>query len=114
MITNYLRIFGIFVHVSGYIFLKTAIDYCIEHYGKVFGMTTVVYPYVADIHNSLPKRVERNIRHAIEYAWDYGNINAQHRIFGYTVNDMKGRPTNKEFIALITDRTVTQLKHRKL
>lgn len=114
IILNYLRALGVPPHMSGYLFLKTDIDYCVERYQTVIGLTTAVYPYVAKIHDTAPGRVERNIRHAIEYAWNYGDIDAQHRIFGYTVNDMKGRPTNKEFIALITDRTVTQLKHRKL
>ncbi|MEG1547788.1 MAG: sporulation transcription factor Spo0A [Clostridia bacterium] len=112
MITNYLRILGVPAHASGYIYLKTGIDYCVENYGKVLGITTIVYPYIAKVHDSMPKRVERNIRHAIEYAWNYGNIEAQHRIFGYTVTDTKGRPTNKEFIALITDKVVLQLKYR--
>lgn len=111
IISNYLRVVGVPLHVSGYTYLKSAVDYCVEHYGSVIGLTTAVYPYVAQKHGSEQRRVERNIRHAIEYAWDYGDIEAQHKLFGYTVNDMKGRPTNKEFIALITDRVVAQLAH---
>ncbi len=112
MTTNYIRMLCVPAHSSGYLYLKTAICYCVEHYGTIISITTVVYPYVASVHNATPGRVERNIRYAIEYAWEHGNINAQHKIFGYTVNDKMGRPTNKEFVALITDRVVYQLKYR--
>ena len=113
IIANYLRAVGVPPHISGYVFLKSAIDYCVEHYGTIIGLTTIVYPYVAHKHSSERRRVERNVRHAIEYAWDYGDIETQHKLFGYTVNDLKGRPTNKEFIALITDRVVAHLAYNK-
>ncbi len=115
VITNYLRVLGVPAHITGYWYLKESIDYCVEHYGQIIGMTTIVYPYVAQKYGTTGVRVERNLRHAIEYAWDnagVSSIDAQHKIFGYTVNDAKGRPTNKEFIAMIADRTVHKLKRR--
>lgn len=112
IITNYLHIIGISPHVSGYRFLKVAIEYCVENYGRRVSVTTDVYPEVARVCNSTPKRVERNIRTAIDRAWFHGNIEMQHKMFGYTVNDNKGRPTNKECIAMLTDRTVMRQKYR--
>jgi sporulation transcriptional activator spo0A len=112
IITNYLHIIGISPHVSGYRFLKVAIEYCVENYGRRISVTTEVYPEVARICKSTPKRVERNIRTAIDRAWFRGNIEMQHKMFGYTVNDNKGRPTNKECIAMLTDRTVMRKKYR--
>lgn len=112
IITNYLHIIGISPHVSGYRYLKIAIEYSVENYGKKLCVTTDIYPEVARICKSTPKRVERNIRTAIDRAWFHGNIEMQHKMFGYTVNDNKGRPTNKECIAMLTDRTVMRQKYR--
>lgn len=115
IIANYLRVLGVPAHITGYWYLKECVDYWVEHYGQLIGLTTCVYPHVAKKFNTTPVRVERNLRHAIESAWDNGgvaSIDAQHKIFGYTVNDAKGRPTNKEFIAMIADRTVHKLKRR--
>ena len=111
-ISNYLHIIGISPHVSGYDFLKAAIEYCVENYGRRICVTTEVYPEVARVCNSTPKRVERNIRTAIDRAWFRGDIEMQHKLFGYTVNDNKGRPTNKECIAMLTDRIVMRQKYR--
>ena len=111
-ISNYLHIIGISPHVSGYAFLKAAIEYCVENYGRRICVTTEVYPEVARVCNSTPKRVERNIRTAIDRAWFRGDIEMQHKLFGYTVNDNKGRPTNKECIAMLTDRIVMRQKYR--
>lgn len=111
-ISNYLHIIGISPHVSGYAFLKAAIEYCVENYGRRICVTTEVYPDVARVCNSTPKRVERNIRTAIDRAWFRGDIEMQHKLFGYTVNDNKGRPTNKECIAMLTDRIVMRQKYR--
>lgn len=112
IIINYLHIIGVSPHVSGFRFLKTAIEYCVENHGRRVCVTTEVYPEVARICNSTPKRVERNIRTAIDRAWFRGDIDMQHKMFGYTVNDNKGRPTNKECIAMLTDRTVMRQKYR--
>ncbi len=115
IIANDLRVIGVPAHITGYSYLKESIDYCVERYGQRISLTTAVYPHVAKKFSTTPTRVERNVRSAIECAWDNGgvsNIDAQHKIFGYTVSDLKGRPTNKEFIAMLSDRTVQKLKHR--
>ena len=112
IITNYLHILGVPPHISGYRYLKNAIEYTIEHYGKRMSVTLEVYPAVAEACNSTPKRVERNIRTALDRAWFIGDIEMQHKLFGYTVNDNKGRPTNKECIAMLADRAMMRLKYR--
>ncbi|MCE5234551.1 MAG: sporulation transcription factor Spo0A [Clostridiaceae bacterium] len=115
IVANYLRAIGLPAHVTGYWYLKESIDYWVERYGQPVSLTKQVYPHVAQKFGTTATRVERNLRHAIECAWDNGgvaSIDAQHKLFGYTVNDAKGRPTNKEFIAMIADRTVHRLKRR--
>ena len=73
-------------------------------------ITKVLYPMVAKKFDTTPSRVERAIRHAIEVAWDRGDLDTLQRFFGYTVNSTKGKPTNSEFIALIADKLQLQLK----
>ncbi len=112
IITNYLHLLGVPPHISGYRYLKAAIEYSIEHSGSRLSVTLDVYPAVAKLCDSTAKRVERNIRTALDRAWFIGDIEMQHKLFGYTVNDNKGRPTNKECIAMLADRTVMRLKYR--
>ena len=73
-------------------------------------VTKTLYPSVAEEFNTTPSRVERAIRHAIEVAWDRGDLDTLQRFFGYTVSNTKGKPTNSEFIALIADKLQLQLK----
>ena len=73
-------------------------------------ITKVLYPQVAKTFATTPSRVERAIRHAIEVAWDRGDLDTLQRFFGYTVSNTKGKPTNSEFIALIADKLQLQLK----
>ena len=73
-------------------------------------ITKVLYPQVAKTFQTTPSRVERAIRHAIEVAWDRGDLDMLQRFFGYTVSNTKGKPTNSEFIALIADKLQLQLK----
>ena len=73
-------------------------------------VTKLLYPTVASIYETTSSRVERAIRHAIEIAWDRGNIDTLNSFFGYTVDTGKGKPTNSEFIALITDKLRLQYK----
>ena len=73
-------------------------------------ITKVLYPQVAKAFGTTPSRVERAIRHAIEVAWDRGDLDTLQRFFGYTVSNTKGKPTNSEFIALIADKLQLQLK----
>ena len=78
--------------------------------GQANAITKVLYPQVAKTFQTTPSRVERAIRHAIEVAWDRGDLDTLQRFFGYTVSNTKGKPTNSEFIALIADRLQLQLK----
>ena len=66
-------------------------------------VTKVLYPAVAKKYGTTPSRVERAIRHAIEVAWDRGDLETLQKFFGYTVSNIKGKPTNSEFIAMIAD-----------
>ena len=74
-------------------------------------VTKVLYPAVAKHFNTTPSRVERAIRHAIEVAWDRGDLATLQKYFGYTVSNTKGKPTNSEFIAMIADRLVLEQKN---
>ena len=78
--------------------------------GQANAITKVLYPQVAKTFQTTPSRVERAIRHAIEVAWDRGDLDTLQRFFGYTVSNTKGKPTNSEFIALIADKLQLQLK----
>ena len=74
-------------------------------------VTKTLYPTVAKMYSTTSSRVERAIRHAIEVAWDRGDLETLQRFFGYTVSNTKGKPTNSEFIALIADKLQLQLKN---
>jgi len=76
----------------------------IEDMDLLGGITKELYPMIAEKFNTTPSRVERAIRHAIEVAWNRGRIETINKIFGYTIHDEKGKPTNGEFIAMIADR----------
>ena len=76
-------------------------------------MTKVLYPEVARRYSTTPSRVERAVRHAIEVAWDRGDLETLQRYFGYTVSNTKGKPTNSEFIAMIADRLQLQRKQQR-
>ena len=103
-ITEILHEIGIPAHIKGYIYLRVAIMdvyYNSEYLGQI---TKELYPYIAKQFNTTSTRVERAIRHAIEIAWNRGNIDAIDKIFGYTINATKAKPTNSEFIAMIADK----------
>lgn len=113
-VTQLIRAVGVPAHIKGYHHLRAAIEYLISQRSVVgetryYGVTTHIYPRVASSFGTSPQRIERNIRNAIEIAWTRGNIDTLHEIFGYTVNDKKGRPTNSEFIAMLADRTIITL-----
>ena len=99
-------------HLNGYRYVRAAIDYNVLHYDENPGLTTDIYPTVAKQYHTRWNCVERDIRTAIERAWNQGNLEKQHKLFGYTVDQYKGRPTNKEFISMITERVVMRLKQR--
>lgn len=108
-ISKLLHEIGIPAHIKGYTYLRHAIRLVYEDSDHLKKVTTVLYPYIAKAYNSTPTRVERDIRHAIEVGWDRGDIDVIYDIFGYSVSFEKSRPTNTEFIAMISD--VLRLKH---
>lgn len=103
-ITKLIQEVGVPAHIKGYVYLREAISMVIEDMDYLGAVTKELYPSVAAKHNTTPSRVERAIRHAIEVAWNRGKIDTIDKIFGYTVNNHKGKPTNSEFIALIADK----------
>lgn len=111
VVTEMIHQLGVPAHVKGYHYIRSAILHCIENNEMLECITKLLYPTVAEEYSTTPSRVERAIRHAIELAWDRGNIETLNSFFGYTVNTGKGKPTNSEFIALVTDKI--KLKFRK-
>lgn len=104
VVTDIIHQLGVPAHIKGYHYLRTAILYSIEDKSLLDSVTKLLYPTVAGIYETTSSRVERAIRHAIEIAWDRGNVDTLNSFFGYTVDTGKGKPTNSEFIALITDK----------
>ena len=94
---------GVPAHIKGYQYLREAIMMAVEDIESVSAITKVLYPSIAKKFKTTSSRVERAIRHAIEVAWDRGDIETLQKFFGYTVSNIKGKPTNSEFIAMIAD-----------
>jgi two-component system response regulator (stage 0 sporulation protein A) len=94
---------GVPAHIKGYRYLRAAILASMEHPELLESVTKRLYPTIAKQFSTTASCVERAIRHAIEIAWDRGNLDAMNTFFGYTINLCKGKPTNSEFIALLTD-----------
>ena len=103
-ITDIIHQLGVPAHIKGYHYLRAAIQSAYHEPELLESVTKQLYPRVAQQFDTTPSRVERAIRHAIEIAWDRGNLDTLNAFFGYTVNTCKGKPTNSEFIALITDK----------
>lgn len=103
-ITRIIHEIGIPAHIKGYLYLREAISMVIEDMDFLGAITKELYPSIALKFNTTPSRVERAIRHAIEVAWTRGKIDTINKLFGYTINNNKGKPTNSEFIALIADK----------
>ena len=95
---------GVPAHIKGYQYLREAILIAVADMDVINAVTKVLYPEVAKRYNTTASRVERAIRHAIEVAWDRGDLETLQKYFGYTVSNVKGKPTNSEFIAMIADR----------
>ena len=102
-ITLMLRNLGIPAHILGYTYLKDAIKICIENKDMLQSVTKLLYPAIAKKNSTTSSRAERAIRHLIEVAWERGNVDIINNLLGYTVNSRKGKPTNSEFIALLTE-----------
>ncbi len=103
-VTEIIHQIGIPAHIKGYHYLRTAIMLSINDPEMINSVTKVLYPSVARQYHTTASRVERAIRHAIEIAWDRGDVDVLNSYFGYTVRTSRGKPTNSEFIALIADR----------
>ena len=114
LVTGIIHEIGVPAHIKGYQYLREAIIIAVNDMDVINAITKVLYPQVAKTFQTTPSRVERAIRHAIEVAWDRGDLDTLQRFFGYTVSNTKGKPTNSEFIALIADKLQLQLKNNKV
>lgn len=103
-VTSLLHDMGVPAHVKGYQYLRDAILMILADVHLLSSITKELYPRIAEKYETTPSRVERAIRHAIELAWGRGNIDLMTEYFGYTINLEKGKPTNSEFIAMVSDR----------
>lgn len=111
-VTDMIHEIGIPAHIKGYHYLRDAIIMAVEDMDVLNAITKVLYPTVAKMHQTTASRVERAIRHAIEVAWSRGKLDTLDELFGYTVSNGKGKPTNSEFIALIADTIRLEYKNR--
>lgn len=111
-ITQVLVGFGMPASLKGYTYLKHAIELCVHNPNYLDYITGMLYPDVAKNFDTTPSRVERAIRHAVEVAWDRGDWDVLHAWFGCTVCSTKGKPTNSEFIARVSD-TLRLEMHRE-
>lgn len=109
-VTSIIHEIGVPAHIKGYQYLREAIMIAVDDMDVINAVTKVLYPEVAKRFSTTPSRVERAIRHAIEVAWDRGDLETLQKFFGYTVSNTKGKPTNSEFIAMIADRLVLERK----
>ena len=102
-VTKVIHQIGVPAHIKGYQYLRTAILMTMENNEIINSVTKVLYPTVAKKYGTTTSRVERAIRHAIEVAWDRGDVDTLNSYFGYTIQNSRGKPTNSEFIAMIAD-----------
>ncbi|MTI79953.1 MAG: sporulation transcription factor Spo0A [Firmicutes bacterium] len=109
-VTNIIHEMGVPAHIKGYHYLRDAILMVINEISLLGAVTKELYPMIAQKYNTTPSRVERAIRHAIELAWDRGNIEMMTKFFGYTINLERGKPTNSEFIAMVADKLRIETK----
>ena len=110
-VTSVIHEIGVPAHIKGYQYLREAIMITVKDMDVINAVTKVLYPEVAKRYATTPSRVERAIRHAIEVAWDRGDLETLQKYFGYTVSNAKGKPTNSEFIAMIADRLTLEQKN---
>src|SRR3712207_1268950 len=109
-ITNIIHEIGVPAHIKGYMYLREAISMVVENVELLSAVTKELYPSIAKKYNTTASRVERAIRHAIEVAWGRGQVETINKLFGYTIHNDKGKPTNSEFIAMVADKL--RLKNR--
>ena len=111
-VTEILHQIGVPAHIKGYHYLRDSIIMAIEDPEIINAVTKQLYPNVAKEYNTTSSRVERAIRHATEVAWDRGDVDVLNSYFGYTIHNTRGKPTNSEFIAMISDKL--SLQHSQL
>lgn len=110
MVTNIIHQIGVPAHIKGYHYLRDGILLAVRDHNMINSVTKLLYPTIAKMNNTTSSRVERAIRHAIEVAWDRGDVDVLNSFFGYTIRNTRGKPTNSEFIAMIADNLKLQLK----
>lgn len=110
MITEIIHQIGVPAHIKGYHYLRESIILCVKDPEMINSVTKLLYPTVAKMFQTTSSRVERAIRHAIEVAWDRGDIDVLNSYFGYTIHNQRGKPTNSEFVAMIADKLRLRLK----
>ncbi len=110
MVTEIIHQVGIPAHIKGYHYLRESIMLSVQNSEVLNSITKYLYPTVAKIYLTTASRVERAIRHAIEVAWDRGDVEVLNSYFGYTIHNSRGKPTNSEFIAMIADKLRLKLK----
>ena len=109
-ITGIIHEIGVPAHIKGYLYLREAITMVYNNLELLGSITKILYPDIAKKYNTTSSRVERAIRHAIEVAWSRGNMDSINKMFGYTINSHKAKPTNSEFIAMVADKLRLEYK----
>lgn len=113
IVTDVILHIGIPAHIKGYHYIREAIILSVNDTNMINSVTKLLYPTIAKRFDTTSSRVERAIRHAIEIAWDRGDVDTLNAYFGYTINTGRGKPTNSEFIAMIADKLRLKLKNRR-
>jgi len=109
-VTEILHQIGVPAHIKGYTYLRDSIMLAVQEPNVISAITKQLYPTIAKMNDTTSSRVERAIRHAIEVAWDRGDVEVLNSYFGYTIHNSRGKPTNSEFVAMIADRI--RLRHK--
>ena len=113
MVTEIILQIGVPAHIKGYHYLRDSIILAVQDPEIINSITKLLYPTVAKKNSTTSSRVERAIRHAIEVAWDRGDVDVLNSYFGYTIHNLRGKPTNSEFIAMIADKLRLRLKNAR-
>ena len=114
VVTEIILEIGIPAHIKGYQYIRDGIIMTVCEPDVINGVTKVLYPAIAKKNDTTASRVERAIRHAIEVAWDRGDVDILNSYFGYTIHNLRGKPTNSEFIAMIADKIRLRYKGHNL
>jgi len=111
MVTEIIHQIGVPAHIKGYHYVRESIMLAVQTPEIINSVTKLLYPTVAKKFGTTASRVERAIRHAIEVAWDRGDVDTLNSYFGYTIHNGRGKPTNSEFVAMIADKLRLRLKN---